>query len=231
MNRLLLVEDDEALSMGIEFTLKDEGYQVLTAGTIKEGKTLIEREKLDLVILDVNLPDGNGYNLCKLIRDKYDVPVIFLTALDEEVNVVMGFEMGGDDYITKPFRVKELLLRVKAILKRNSKIVITENKLISGDISIEISRALAKKQENELTLTAQEYKLLLIFISRPQIVMKRDEILKELMEGEEVFFDENTLSVYIKRIREKIEENPKDPQYIVTLRGLGYKWNKEVIKE
>ncbi|KOA19676.1 transcriptional regulatory protein YycF [Clostridium homopropionicum DSM 5847] len=231
MNRLLLVEDDEALSMGIEFTLKDEGYQVLIAGTMKEGKILIEREKFDLIILDVNLPDGNGYNLCKFIREKYDVPVIFLTALDEEVNVVMGFEIGGDDYITKPFRVKELLLRVKAILKRNSKTVISENKLISGDIAIDISRALAKKQDNELALTAQEYKLLLIFMSKPQTVMKRNEILKELMEGEEVFFDENTLSVYIKRIREKIEENPKEPQYIVTLRGLGYKWNKEVVKE
>jgi len=231
MNRLLLVEDDEALSMGIEFTLKDEGYQVLIAGTMKEGKILIEREKVDLIILDVNLPDGNGYNLCKFIREKYDVPVIFLTALDEEINVVMGFEMGGDDYITKPFRVKELLLRVKAILKRNSKTVISENKLISGDISIDISRALAKKQDNELALTAQEYKLLLIFMSKPQTVMKRNEILKELMEGEEVFFDENTLSVYIKRIRKKIEENPKEPQYIVTLRGLGYKWNKEVVKE
>lgn len=231
MNRLLLVEDDEALSMGIEFTLKDEGYEVLTAGTVKEGKTLIEREKFDLIILDVNLPDGNGYNLCKFIREKCDVPVIFLTALDEEVNVVMGFEMGGDDYITKPFRVKELLLRVRAILKRNSKAVISENILISGDISIDISRALAKKQDNELALTAQEYKLLLIFMSKQQTVMKRDEILKELMEGEEVFFDENTLSVYIKRIREKIEENPKEPKYIVTVRGLGYKWNKEVVKE
>lgn len=231
MNRLLLVEDDKALSMGIEFTLKDEGYEVLTAATYQEGQSLFERENFDLIILDVNLPDGNGYELCKHIRSKSDVPVIFLTALDEEVNMVLGFEIGGDDYITKPFRAKELLLRIKAILRRNSKIQASENKLISGDIVVDISTALAKKKGKELYLTAQEYKLLLIFMTKANQVIKRDEILKELIEGAEAFFDENTLSVYIKRIREKIEENPKEPGYILTVRGLGYKWNKEVTKE
>ncbi|MEA4826845.1 response regulator transcription factor [Clostridium sp. JNZ J1-5] len=231
MNRLLLVEDDKALSMGIEFTLKDEGYEVLTAATYQDGQSLFERENFDLIILDVNLPDGNGYELCKHIRSKSDVPVIFLTALDEEVNMVLGFEIGGDDYITKPFRAKELLLRIKAILRRNSKVQASENKLISGDIIVDISTALAKKKGKELSLTAQEYKLLLIFMTKANQVIKRDEILKELIEGAEAFFDENTLSVYIKRIREKIEENPKEPGYILTVRGLGYKWNKEVTKE
>lgn len=231
MNRLLLVEDDKALSMGIEFTLKDEGYEVLTAATYQDGQSLFERENFDLIILDVNLPDGNGYELCKHIRSKSDVPVIFLTALDEEVNMVLGFEIGGDDYITKPFRAKELLLRIKAILRRNSKVQASENKLISGDIIVDISTALAKKKGKELSLTAQEYKLLLIFMTKANQVIKRDEILKELIEGAEAFFDENTLSVYIKRIREKIEENPKEPGYILTVRGLGYKWNKKVTKE
>lgn len=231
MNRLLLVEDDKALSMGIEFTIKDEGYEVLTAATYQDGQSLFERENFDLIILDVNLPDGNGYELCKHIRSKSDVPVIFLTALDEEVNMVLGFEIGGDDYITKPFRAKELLLRIKAILRRNSKVQASENKLISGDIIVDISTALAKKKGKELSLTAQEYKLLLIFMTKANQVIKRDEILKELIEGAEAFFDENTLSVYIKRIREKIEENPKEPGYILTVRGLGYKWNKEVTKE
>lgn len=231
MNRLLLVEDDEALSMGIEFTLKDEGYEVFTASTLEGGKALFEREDFDLIILDVNLPDGNGYELCKHIRTKRDVPVIFLTALDEEVNVVLGFQMGGDDYITKPFRVKELLLRIKAILRRNCKTAVSENKLVSGDIIIDTSMALAKKNGKELALTAQEYRLLLIFMSNANALMKREKILRELMDGAEAFFDENTLSVYIKRMREKIEENPKEPKYIVTVRGLGYKWNKEVIKE
>ncbi|MBM7871702.1 DNA-binding response OmpR family regulator [Clostridium pascui] len=231
MNRLLLVEDDEALSMGIEFTLKDEGYEVLSASTLEGGKVLFERENFDLVILDVNLPDGNGYDFCKYIRSKRDTPVIFLTALDEEVNVVLGFQMGGDDYITKPFRVKELLLRIKAILRRNSNTVTTGNKLVSGDIVIDTSMALAKKNGSEVALTAQEYRLLLIFMSNANALMKREEILRGLMDGAEAFFDENTLSVYIKRIREKIEENPKEPRYIVTVRGQGYKWNKEVIKE
>ncbi|MBE6069057.1 MAG: response regulator transcription factor [Clostridium lundense] len=231
MNRLLLVEDDEALSMGIEFTLKDEGYEVLSASTLEGGKALFEREDFDLIILDVNLPDGNGYDLCKYIRTKGDTPVIFLTALDEEVNVVLGFQIGGDDYITKPFRVKELLLRIKAILRRNSKTAASGSKLISGDIIIDTSMALVKRNGEELALTAQEYRLLLIFMSNANVLMKREEILKELMDGAEAFFDENTLSVYIKRIREKIEENPKEPKYIVTVRGQGYKWNKEVVKE
>jgi DNA-binding response OmpR family regulator len=231
MNRLLLVEDDEALALGIEFTLRDEGYEVLRASNLEEGKTLFEAQRLDLVILDVNLPDDSGYELCKDIRVKSDVPIIFLTALDEEVNVVVGFEIGGDDYITKPFRVKELLSRIKAILRRNSKTVTSGNRLTSGDITIDTSTALVKKGGRELALTAQEYKLLLIFMSKANTLMKREEILKELMEGVEVFFDENTLSVYIKRIREKLEDEPKEPQYIITQRGLGYKWNKEVTKE
>lgn len=231
MERLLLIEDDEALAMGIEFTLKDEGYEVAYASTFEEGKNVFERDKYDLIILDVNLPDGNGYNLCKYIRTKSDTPIVFLTALDEEVNVVLGFEMGGDDYITKPFRVKELLLRIKAILRRNCKTSTAGSKLVSGSIVVDTSTALAKKDGKEIALTAQEYRLLLIFMSKPMILMKREEILSELLEGAEAFFDENTLSVYIKRIREKIEDNPKECQYIVTMRGMGYKWNKEVAKE
>lgn len=231
MSKLLLVEDDEALALGIEFTLIDEGYEVLKAATMKKGKELFENEGIDLIILDVNLPDGNGYEFCKYIRTKSDVPIIFLTALDEEVNVVLGFEIGGDDYITKPFRVKELISRIKAILRRNSKTLNSGNRLVSGDIVVDTSMALAKKSGIEIPLTAQEYKLLLIFMLRPRILIKREQILRELLEGAEAFFDENTLSVYIKRIREKVEDNPRDPQYIITQRGLGYKWNKEVTKE
>lgn len=231
MSRLLLVEDDEALALGIEFTLIDEGYKVLRAASVDEGKRYFESEEPDLVILDVNLPDGSGYELCKHIRTKSDVPVIFLTALDEEVNVVVGFEIGGDDYITKPFRVKELISRIKAILRRNSRIMSPGNKLVSGDIVIDTAMALVRKDGREMALTAQEYKLLLIFMSKPKVLMKREEILRELLEGAEAYFDENTLSVYIKRIREKVEDDPKEPQYIVTQRGMGYKWNKEVAKE
>ncbi len=227
MNRLLLVEDDESLAMGIEFTLVDEGYEVIRAATIEEGKNLFQSDKFDLIILDINLPDGNGYKLCEQIRAKSNVPIMFLTALDDEVNIVLGLEIGGDDYITKPFGVREFLSRVKALIRRNSRNVNSGKLLKSGNIVVDTSIAMVKKNAQEIILTAQEYKLLLIFLSKPHILMKRDEILCELTEGE-AFFDENTLSVYIKRIREKIEEDVKEPEYIVTQRGLGYKWNKDV---
>lgn len=231
MSKLLLVEDDESLAIGMEFTLKDEGYEVLRRATVKDTRELFEKEQFDLIILDVNLPDGNGYELCKYIRTKSDVPIIFLTALDEEVNVVLGLDIGGDDYITKPFRVKELISRIKALLRRNSREMSKQSILISGKISLNISTAIVKKEEESIILTAQEYKLLLIFMSKPNILMKRDNILNELLDGEQAFFDENTLSVYIKRVRDKIEDNPQKPKYIITKRGLGYKWDKDVIKE
>ncbi|MDF2881225.1 MAG: DNA-binding response regulator [Clostridiaceae bacterium] len=231
MSKLLLVEDDESLAIGIEFTLKSEGYEVLRASTVINGEKLFNNEQFDLIILDVNLPDGNGYELCKYIRESSNVPIIFLTALDEEVNLVLGLEIGGDDYITKPFGVRELLSRIKALIRRNSLNASIGNVLKSGNISIDISKMIVNKNKKKVILTAQEYKLLFIFMSKPHILLKRDEILKELMEGQDAFFDENTLSVYIKRIREKIEDNPKEPKYIVTQRGLGYKWDKDVGKE
>ena len=144
---------------------------------------------------------------------------------------MVGFDLGGDDYITKPFRVRELLSRIKAVLRRNSKSAVSGSKLVSGNLVVDTSTAIVKKGDKDLILTAQEYKLLLIFMAKDKVLLKREEILSELLEGAEVFFDENTLSVYIKRIREKIEDNPKEPQYIITVRGLGYMWNKEVTKE
>jgi len=227
MNRLLLVEDDESLALGIEFSLKDGGYEVYRAGAIEAGKSLFHMEHFDLILLDVNLPDGNGYELCKYIRTKSDVPIIFLTACDEEVNIVQGLEIGGDDYITKPFRVRELLSRIKALIRRNSKNMSIDNILKSENIFVDNTKGTVMKNGEVINLTAQEYKLLLIFMNKPNILMKRDEILSELLEGEDPFFDENTLSVYIKRIRDKIEDNPKEPQYIVNKRGLGYKWSKD----
>lgn len=231
MTRLLFVEDDEALSLGIEFTLQEEGYEVLRAASLEEGKNIFENEDLDLIILDINLPDGSGYSLCKYIRTKSDVPIMFLTALDEEVNIVLGLELGGDDYITKPFGVKEFLSRIKVLIRRNYKNVSSGNKLISGNVIVDTSTATITKRGKEIFLSAQEYKLLLIFMNKPQILLKRSEILNELIDVEESFFDENTLSVYIKRIRGKIEEDVKVPKYIITQRGLGYRWNKTVVKE
>lgn len=231
MFNILLVEDDESLAMGIEFTLQEEGYKVFRTGTLEEGKNIFEGEALDLIILDVNLPDGSGYSLCKYIRSKSEIPIMFLTALDEEINIVQGLEIGGDDYMTKPFGVREFLSRIKVLIRRQNKGFKKGNKLTSGSIMVDTASAIVTKSENKIVLTAKEYKLLLIFMNKPGVLLKRSEILKELTEGEEVFFDENTLSVYIRRIREKIEENDKKPEYIVTQRGLGYIWNKPVVKE
>ncbi|WP_130805685.1 response regulator transcription factor [Senegalia massiliensis] len=229
MINILLVEDDKALAMGIEFSLKENGYEVFNTSTIKESKKIYEEEKIDLILLDINLPDGSGYDLCKDIRSGSDVPIIFLTALDEEVNIVLGLDIGGDDYITKPFRVGELTSRIRAILRRTKKDDIDIYK--SGDLTINISKVKVEKKSSEIKLTALEYKLLLFFINHPQKSSKREEILSYLTENEEAFFDENTLSVYIKRLREKIEDDHKNPEYIITKRGLGYIWEKEVIKE
>lgn len=229
MINILLVEDDKALAMGIEFSLKENGYEVFNTSTIKESKKIYEEEKIDLILLDINLPDGSGYDLCKDIRSGSDVPIVFLTALDEEVNIVLGLDIGGDDYITKPFRVGELTSRIRAILRRTKKDDIDIYK--SGDLTINISKVKVEKKSSEIKLTALEYKLLLFFINHPQKSSKREEILSYLTENEEAFFDENTLSVYIKRLREKIEDDHKNPEYIITKRGLGYIWEKEVIKE
>ena len=229
MNRLLLVEDDESLALGIEFSLKDGGYEVYRTSTVEGSKKLFHNESLDLILLDVNLPDGNGYDLCKYIRGISDIPIIFLTALDDEVNIVQGLEIGGDDYITKPFRVRELLSRIKVAIRRNSKNTSVNNIIKSENIFVDNIKGTVRKNGEVINLTAQEYKLLLIFMNKPKVLMKRDEILSELLEGEDPFFDENTLSVYIKRIRDKIEDNPREPQYIVNQRGLGYKWNKDVV--
>jgi len=231
LNRILLVEDDDSLALGIEFALKDEGYEVKRTATLRGGREIFESEDFNLIILDINLPDGSGYDLCKYIRTKSEVPIIFLTACDDEVNIVLGLEIGGDDYITKPFRVRELMSRIKALIRRSSNNVMTGTMMKSGCISLDTNTAIVKKDGEQIPLTAQEYKLLLIFMNNANVLMKRDEILGKLIEGDEVFFDENTLSVYIKRIREKIEINAKEPEYIITQRGLGYKWSKDVIKE
>lgn len=228
MNKILLVEDDEALALGVEYTLEEEGYQVSRVGSIENGKEKFNKEEFDLILLDINLPDGSGYDVCKYIKAMKDTPIIFLTALDEEVNIVLGLDMGGEDYITKPFRVRELLSRIKVVLRRNSKI--EKNSLIikSEDIILNTAKIEVTKNHERLALTAKEYKLLLIFMKNPGVMLNKDEILNELFDDEGAFVEDNTLSVYIKRLREKIEENPSKPEYIITKRGLGYMWNKDI---
>lgn len=226
---LLLVEDDEALALGIEFSLKKEGFGIERVSTAKEGKDKVVTGEYDLIILDISLPDGNGYEVCEYIRERSDVPIIFLTALDNEVNIIQGLEIGGDDYITKPFGVRELIARIKVILKRRG--IQNKGVLRSGNIELNSKTARVNKDGNEIFLTAQEYRLLLIFMNNEETILERDVIINKLIEGAGEYLDPNTLSVYIKRLREKLEEDSTKPNIIITLRGIGYKWNKKVYKE
>ena len=230
MIKILLVEDDGALGYALEFSLVDEGYNVTRATTLEQAKENFNNNKYNLILLDVNLPDGNGYDFCKYVREQSKVPIIFLTALDDEVNIVMGLEIGGNDYLTKPFGFRELQARIKVQL-RSSQEQVVKDKLVSGDITVNSVTIQAFKSKELLNLTALEYKLLILFMHNPLKTIKRDEILAQISKEEEVFFDENTLSVYIKRLREKVEDDPKNPKFIVTQRGIGYRWDVEVRSE
>lgn len=230
MTRLLLLEDDVSLVFGLEFSLKAEHYEVTHVGLVEECKAIIDQEEFDIALLDVTLPDGSGYEVCKYIRDKSDMPIIFLTAMDDEVNVVLGLDIGADDYITKPFRVRELISRIRAVLRRKGAQP-GDAILRSGDIALDPGRAVLRKQGMDIQLTAQEYKLLLIFLTQPETILSRDEILDKLASDKGEFFGDNTLAVYIRRLREKIEEDITQPSYIVTHRGMGYSWNRHVVRE
>ncbi|GAA0123486.1 MULTISPECIES: response regulator transcription factor [Clostridium] len=228
MVKVLLVEDDATLAMGMEYTLKNEDFDVIVASTLNEAREHIENCEIDLVLLDLMLPDGSGYELCKEVRKKSNMPIIFLTASDEEANVVMGLDMGGDDYISKPVRIGELISRIKAVLRRYEKSsAYKSNKLYSGDITIEILSNRVMKNDVEIILTSLEYKLLISLIQNPKIVLSRSQILEKIWDVGGEFVDDNTLSVYIRRLREKIEDDPATPEYIITIRSVGYKWDKE----
>jgi len=221
------VEDDSTLAMGIEYSLRNEGYKVNLANNVASAKQLIDDEIYDIIILDITLPDGSGYDLCKYVRESRETPVIFLTALDEEVNVVMGLDIGGDDYITKPFKIRELLSRIKAVLRRYSS-KSTGSVLKSGSVKILQLENKVYINNEEVFLTPAEYKLLIFLINNSNKVLSRNAILEKLWDIEGDFVDDNTLSVYIRRLREKIEEDSSSPTYIKTVRGVGYKWGKEV---
>lgn len=230
MSRILLVEDDLTLAMGIEYSLKNEGYNLDIARSFAEGKNLVDRGKYDLIILDISLPDGNGFDLCRYIRKNSMVPVIFLTAQDEEVNIVLGLDIGGDDYITKPFRIRELLSRIKAVLRRTVKMDQMEC-LVSKDIRVNLLESKIYKEGQVVWLTPSEYKLIVILMTNFHQVLPRVKILESLWDVDGDFVDDNSLSVYVRRLREKIEEDSSNPLYIKTVRGIGYTWDEEVRSE
>lgn len=218
---IFLLEDDEAIGIGLTYSLENEGYNVTLAKSVKEAEKIIDENKFSLYILDLTLPDGSGYDVCKKIKEKGDFPVIFLTAYDDEVNVIMGFELGADDYISKPFRVKELMLRIKSVMRRYSNE--TSDGIIKiNNLKINTNEAKVYKNNEEVVLTAMEYRLLLILLSNRGKVLSRTAILENIWDVAGDFVEDNTLTVYIKRLRDKIEEDPTKPEFIKTVRGLGY---------
>lgn len=218
---IFLLEDDEAIGIGLTYSLENEGYNVTLAKSVKEAEKIIDEKEFSLYILDLTLPDGSGYDVCKRIKAKGDLPVIFLTAYDDEVNVIMGFELGADDYISKPFRVKALMLRIKSVMHRYSNE--TSDGIIKiNNLKINTNEAKVYKNNEEIILTAMEYRLLLILLSNRGKVLSRTALLENIWDVAGDFVEDNTLTVYIKRLRDKIEEDPAKPEFIKTVRGLGY---------
>lgn len=229
MAKIIVVEDNEPLARGIVYALEKEGWQIdlaMTANEFEQKFSFDLYDSYNLVLLDVMLPDGNGFDLCEKIRKVSDVPVIFLTACDAEVNVVLGLDMGADDYITKPFRTRELISRIRAALRRSIDNNKNHKTLFSKDLTLDLDKMKLLKHNKEILLSPSEYKLISIFMQNPEIVLDRDTILSKLWDVDGQFIDDNTLSVYISRLREKIEQVTTEPEYIVTIRGLGYKWSQ-----
>ena len=223
---IFLLEDDDAIALGLCYSLQNEGYNVTLAKSVSEATDIVEQNDFALYILDLTLPDGSGYDVCKKIKSIGDRPVIFLTAYDDEVNVVMGFDLGADDYITKPFRLKELLVRIKSVLRRYNRTGGDATVKIKN-ITINTNEAKVYKNGEEIVLTAMEYRLLLILLNNRGKVLSRSQLLENIWDVEGDFVEDNTLPVYIKRLRDKIEEDAASSQIIKTVRGLGYMIDNE----
>lgn len=225
MKHIFFIEDDLSLVRGLSFAIKKEGYEIDVARTSLEAETLWMNGNYDLVILDVSLPDGSGYDICKKIRKTSKVPIMFLTAADDETDIIMGLDIGGDDYITKPFKLAVFLSRINALLRRSDNFNQADTELNSKGIRVQLLKREVYKNEEQLDLTANEYKLLCLFMENPDIVLSPEQILSKLWDCNENYVDNNTLTVYIRRLRTKIEDNPSEPKKIVTVRRMGYKWN------
>lgn len=225
MKHIFFVEDDLSLINGLSFAITNQGYEIDVARTSLEAEAIWTNGKYDLVILDVSLPDGSGYDLCKKIRKTSKVPIIFLTAADEETDIIMGLDIGADDYITKPFKLAVFMSRINALLRRSNNFNKADTELNSNAIKVKLLKGEAYKNEEPLNLTAGEYKLLCLFMESPDIVLSSEQILSKLWDCNENYIDNNTLTVYIRRLRTKIEDNPSEPKKIVTVRRMGYKWN------
>lgn len=230
MSKILLLEDDISLVDGLKYSLKKNGFDVEVVRTVCEAiKYLAEISKYDLLILDVTLPDGTGFEVCEKVRKQnQQIPIIFLTASDEEVNIIRGLDSGGDDYVTKPFKLGELCSRIRALLRRAGVSNVEKSVSIEcGDITIDLLGNRVSMKGRILDLTSAEYRLLCLLVRNANRVITRDIILNELWDDTGNFVDDNTLSVYVRRLREKVEADPSHPEHLITVRGFGYQW-KEV---
>lgn len=225
MKRIFFVEDDLSLMGGLTFALKKQGYDVEAARTFAQAKQIWQEGRYDLVILDVTLPDGSGFDLCREIRQHSRVPILFLTAADEETDVTLGLDIGGDDYVTKPFKLAIFLSRVNALLRRSGQFEMKNEELSSHGVRVDRLKGEVYKGQEKIDLTASEYKLLCLLMENPDQILSPEQILGRLWDWEEHYIENKTLSVYNRRLRAKIEENPGSPQRILTVRGMGYKWN------
>ena len=225
--KILMAEDDLSLINGLTFAMKKQGYEVDVARTSLETDALWGNGDYDLVILDVSLPDGSGFDICRNIRKTSKVPIMFLTAADEETDIIMGLDIGADDYITKPFKLAVFLSRINALLRRSTDFSQTDTQLSSNGITVFPLKGEGYKNGQSLELTSGEYKLLCLFMENPNTVLSAEQILGRLWDCDENFIDNKTLAVYIRRLRMKIEDDPGRPTKIVTMRGMGYKWNTE----
>ncbi len=229
-NKILLLEDDVSLIDGLKYSLKKNGFDVEFVRTVQEALSrLIEIDKYNLLILDVTLPDGTGFEVCEKVRGYGNqIPIIFLTASDEEVSIIRGLDCGGDDYITKPFKLGELCSRIRALLRRAGLSNLDAMTTIEcGDIKIELIGSRVILKGRTLDLTAAEYRLVCLLVRNANRIVTRKLILDELWDSIGDYVDDNTLSVYVRRLREKIEANPSHPEHLLTVRGFGYQW-KEV---
>lgn len=220
MKHILLVEDNETIIMGLKYYLEQYDFILQVAHNIQDTEKILQNKTFQLIILDVSLPDGNGFELCKKIKKELDIPVIFLTAKDEEKDIVEGLDLGADDYIIKPFRNRELVSRINMVIRRYEKNVDKSDYIKYKDIVIDLKCNKVYKDGNEIIFTALEYKILLMLFNNQNILITREQILEKIWDIAGNFVNDNTLTVYIKRIREKLEDTG---DYIKTVRGIGYR--------
>lgn len=220
MIRILLIEDDEDIIKNLSELLKEEGFATVSVRTRMAAMDILEREQFDLILLDLMLPDGSGYSICRHIKQEWELPVIILTALGDEASVVTGFDQGADDYIAKPFRPLEFISRVKNVLRRSGR---SQSVFRISNLCVDTVKAYVTKDGREINLSALEYRLLLAFLNHQGEVLTRNRLLEEIWDVARDFVNDNTLTVYIKRLREKVEDDPARPVIIRTIRGQGYK--------